>query len=117
LYLGPFILIVGAVNGFLGFSFSGSNDDNIWYGVIVAVIFLGLAAMLFWVRWKKRRDGRKSREGAPYQGAYEQYSHQGMGRDAHGPNHSGFMMENLGGRNDDARPEHDDRRVEPRSVI
>lgn len=74
LYLGPLVLILGAINGFLGFDFAGEDDDNIWYGVIVGVIFLALVMALFWAR--RRRMGKAAaleRDHTSERESYEQF--------------------------------------------
>lgn len=56
--LGPAILILGLVNGFLGFDLSGENHDNVWYGVVAAVVFVTVVGLLGWKAWKSRNDGK-----------------------------------------------------------
>ncbi|KAF2006451.1 iron reductase domain protein, partial [Amniculicola lignicola CBS 123094] len=48
LYLGPLVLLLGAANGFLGFRFAGGSSHNLMYGIFVAVVFIGLALVLWW---------------------------------------------------------------------
>ncbi|KAK7187970.1 hypothetical protein DPSP01_003144 [Paraphaeosphaeria sporulosa] len=60
-YIGPPLLLLGAINGFLGFNLAGEDDDNIWYGVIVGVIIVALAGSLFWAR--RRRGGKAAKLG------------------------------------------------------
>lgn len=55
LYLGPLVLILGAVNGFSGFSLASEGNANIWYGVVVGVITISLVAALFWANRRRSR--------------------------------------------------------------
>jgi len=72
LYLGPFVLIIGAINGFLGFKFADEDNDNIWYGVIVGVVFVALVAALIWARRRRKtKSGAQERNFMPT-GAYIQ---------------------------------------------
>ncbi|KAF2258957.1 CBD9-like protein [Lojkania enalia] len=76
LYIGPFILIVGAVNGFLGFDFADDEDDNIWYGVIVGVVSVALILTLFWVRRRKRKQAIRKENMRMDDGLRERYQDQ-----------------------------------------
>jgi hypothetical protein len=76
-YAGPFILVIGAVNGVLGFNFSGGGVHNIFYGPVVVVVFVLLAGTLFWARRKKGSKAKLVR-GA---GAYEGYSREEGGEE------------------------------------
>lgn len=73
LYLGPCVLAGGALNGFLGFRFSGGSYHNIMYGAIVAVIFIVLAGLLVWTARRKKTRGRRKAGGE----AYEGFAHRG----------------------------------------
>ncbi|KAF2020748.1 iron reductase domain protein [Aaosphaeria arxii CBS 175.79] len=53
-YVGPLVLILGAVNGFLGFDFADDGGHNVWYGVIVGVVFVALVAALLWARRRRK---------------------------------------------------------------
>jgi heme/copper-type cytochrome/quinol oxidase subunit 2 len=51
---------LGLVNGFLGFDLSGENHDNVWYGVVAAVVFVAVVGLLGWKAWKGRRSGKRN---------------------------------------------------------
>jgi Flp pilus assembly protein TadB len=70
-------LIAGTTNGFLGFNFSGGSYLNVMYGVIVAVVFIGLAGALFWAQKKKNRSSRRVEDRRLQDEAYEAFKHQG----------------------------------------
>ncbi|KAF2111016.1 hypothetical protein BDV96DRAFT_603605 [Lophiotrema nucula] len=69
LYLGPFVVVLGAANGFLGFTFSGGSYHNIMYGIICAVVFVALAIALFWAQRRKKKQGKRGRTMAGSMGA------------------------------------------------
>ncbi|ORX97388.1 hypothetical protein BCR34DRAFT_166591 [Clohesyomyces aquaticus] len=112
LYAGPFILIVGAVNGFLGFNFSDASNHNIMYGIIVAVIFVLLAGSLFWARRRKAKKN-KMMGGMPGQG-YEGYSTRSHGRGTEeGGSMSGLPLREYPTDN----PPDYDRQQQPRPMV
>ena len=75
LYAGPFVLFMGAANGFLGFRFSSSNH-NLMYGIICIAVFIGLVAVIYFAQSRKARRTKKA--GFPEE-SYERYSHQRTG--------------------------------------
>lgn len=58
LYAGPLVVLAGIINGFLGFNFSGDSDNNIPYGIVVAVIIVLTVVLMF---WGKRRAKQRSK--------------------------------------------------------
>ncbi|KAK5019444.1 hypothetical protein BJ546DRAFT_1129575 [Cryomyces antarcticus] len=55
-YLGPGIILLGLVNGGLGFSFANRSNRNVPYIIIVVLVALVFAAIVF---FKKRRGNRR----------------------------------------------------------
>ncbi|KAF2186466.1 iron reductase domain protein [Zopfia rhizophila CBS 207.26] len=113
LYAGPFVLVLGAANGFLGFQFSGGwGYRKIMYGVILTLMFIGLAVMLFWVGRRKSRK-EKSRA-AVGEEAFEPFSHHGQGQ-WQGEQHMGDVR--LGNIPNEPPPEYDAIPAQPRAII
>ncbi|KAF2458310.1 hypothetical protein BDY21DRAFT_371156 [Lineolata rhizophorae] len=58
LYCGPGILVMGLVNGAIGFRFAGSNRRVITYCIVVVAMLLIVGGVLFLQRRKKARKAR-----------------------------------------------------------
>lgn len=58
LYAGPLLVLGGIINGFTGFNFSGESHNNIYYGVVVAIVLIIVLALLGWKRWTNERAKR-----------------------------------------------------------
>lgn len=56
--VGPIVLIIGLVNGFLGFRLSGDDHNNIWLGIAVAVVVVVTVGLLGWKHLKKRKEDK-----------------------------------------------------------
>lgn len=68
LYAGPAVVVGGVINGFTGFNFSGEPHNDVYYGAVVAVVFVIVLALLGWKRWSNKRgkgDGMPSDERLP----------------------------------------------------
>lgn len=61
-YLGPSIIVLGIVNGFIGFHFAGSSYHNFPYAIIVlAVVIVYLTIRgLVWFCSSKRKEKKKA---------------------------------------------------------
>ncbi|KAF2662027.1 iron reductase domain protein [Lophiostoma macrostomum CBS 122681] len=131
LYMGPLVLIAGTVNGFLGFNFSGGSFHNLMYGIIVAVVFIGLAGALFWAQKKKNRKRRRVEDRRLQDEAYEAFKHQGgymgvreEGDDdehehggGHGGGHGGERGHMLGEMPREPPPEYAGRGIQGRDIV
>ncbi|EUC33034.1 hypothetical protein COCCADRAFT_26609 [Bipolaris zeicola 26-R-13] len=53
--VGPVILIIGFVNGFLGNNLSGDDDHNKWQGAVVGVVAVLIIGLLGWKELKRRK--------------------------------------------------------------
>jgi hypothetical protein len=65
LYVGPALVLGGIINGFTGFNFSSESHNNVYYGIVVAVVIVVVLALLGWKRWSNKlakRDGTSSDE-------------------------------------------------------
>jgi len=84
-YAGPLILLVGIMNGFLGFDFSNANRLNIPYAIIVVIVLAAVGTMLFLKRRRKRKQMVAIEMGGlgpqPYQGARGGASYSEVGGD------------------------------------
>ena len=56
--VGPIILILGWVNGFLGYRLSGDKHNNIWLGIVTAVVVVLTVGLLWWKDFKTRTTNR-----------------------------------------------------------
>ena len=54
--VGPIVLLIGFINGFLGFNMSGSENNNKWLGVVVGVVALATVGLLGWKEVQKRKS-------------------------------------------------------------
>lgn len=75
--MGPFVLLAGTANGFLGFNFSGGTYHNLMYGIIVGVVFVSLFAALFWARKRKNKKMRRVEDRRLQDESFEAFKHQG----------------------------------------
>ncbi|KAF2737666.1 CBD9-like protein [Polyplosphaeria fusca] len=115
LFLGPVVLITGAVNGFFGFNFSGGNH-NLVYGIIVGVVFIILAISLLWAHRRKSKRANKPRDigdrvfhrDSAYE-SYKHYDHSGWG--------GGESQVQLEHYSEDDHKAHDDRPVHPKPMV
>jgi uncharacterized protein YacL len=78
LYVGPAMVLGGIINGFTGFNLSGNPGNNLFYGIIVAVIIVTVLIILGWKRWSKRKQSKglarcTSEEGGEVNTSYEMY--------------------------------------------
>ncbi|KNG44468.1 CBD9-like protein [Stemphylium lycopersici] len=53
-----FTVVGGGLGIALSFDLSGENHDNVWYGVVAAVVFVTVVGLLGWKAWKSRNDGK-----------------------------------------------------------
>ncbi|KAF1936114.1 hypothetical protein EJ02DRAFT_459810 [Clathrospora elynae] len=65
LFAGPALVLGGIINGFIGFNFSGEPHNNIYYGIVVAIILVVVLGLLVWKRWSKRRESKTHRRMEP----------------------------------------------------
>jgi undecaprenyl pyrophosphate phosphatase UppP len=56
LFAGPFIIIGGIINGFLGFNFSYESKNNIYYGIAVGVILIVVGSLLAWRKISEKKS-------------------------------------------------------------
>lgn len=46
------------MNGFLGYRLSGDDHNNVWLGIVVAVVVVITVGMLGWKHLKRRKEGK-----------------------------------------------------------
>ncbi|USP80203.1 hypothetical protein yc1106_07477 [Curvularia clavata] len=56
--VGPVVLIVGFLNGFLGYRLSGDDHNNVWLGIVVAVVVVITVVMLGWKHLKMKKGDK-----------------------------------------------------------
>lgn len=52
------MVLGGIINGFTGFNFSGDPENNIYYGIAVAIILVIVLVLLVWKRWSTIRQNK-----------------------------------------------------------
>lgn len=75
------MLLLGVVNGFLGFDFAGGTWHKIAYPIIAGVIYLALGGALVWVKKVKARSRKRVEDRRLQDEAYEAFKHQSAERD------------------------------------
>jgi hypothetical protein len=66
------------VNGFLGFKITSSGYQYIMYAVIVAFVFIGLAAALFWIKVIQKKEYKKVSDRKTLDAGFEAFRHRGV---------------------------------------
>jgi hypothetical protein len=88
-HLGLPVLLLGAVNGFLGFDFAGGTWHKIAYPIIAGVVYLSLGGALVWVKKVKSKKRKRVEDRRLQDEAYEAFKHQTAGRDQEDEDHNG----------------------------
>ena len=56
--VGLIVLIIGLVNGFLGYHLSGNDHNNVWLGIVVAVVVVITVGLLGWKHLERRKEDK-----------------------------------------------------------